>query len=131
MNDLRLETYAQKFFDEFVEAFCTFDGTAIGELYLVPYLAFHTHRSADVFLSSADTAAYFQCMVNGYRAKGCRSCRYYGLGVIPLGQECALATVSWELLAEDLSILVAWRESYNLCLVEDRFHVFASTDHSP
>jgi hypothetical protein len=68
--------------------------------------------------------------VDGYRVKGCRSCRYSELEVFPLGQECAVATVTWELLAEDGSVLEVWRESYNLCLVEGRFLVFASTDHA-
>ena len=129
MNQPELQGIAQKFFDQFVEAFRSFDGNTIAERYLAPYLAFHTHGSAEVFLSSADTAAYFQRIVNEYHAKGCRSCRYDGLEVVPLGQECAVATVTWELLAEDLSVLGVWRESYNLCLVEGRFLVFASTDH--
>lgn len=129
MNQPELQCSAQKFFDEFVEAFRSFNGTTIAERYLAPYLAFHTHGSAEVFLSRADTAAYFQRIVTKYYAKGCRSCRYNGLEVVPIGRECAVATVTWELLAQDLSVLEVWRESYNLCLVEDRFLVFASTDH--
>jgi hypothetical protein len=129
VNQPELHAFARKFFDEFVEAFRSFDGATIALRYLSPYLAFHTHGSAEVFLSSTDTAAYFQRIVDEYHAKGCRSCRYDALEVFPLGPDCAVATVTWELLAEDLSVLGAWRESYNLCLVEGRFLVFTSTDH--
>jgi hypothetical protein len=129
MSSLEVESRARAFFDEFVEAFRSFNGNTIAERYLTPYLAFHTYGSAQVFMSSAEVASYFQRIVDEYHAKGCRLCRYKDLAVVPLGKECALSTVTWEILAEDLSVISAWRESYNLCLVEGRFLVFTSTDH--
>jgi hypothetical protein len=129
MNQLELLACAQKFFDEFVAAFRLFDGDIIAGRYLVPYLAFHSDGSADVFLSSADTAAYFQRILSAYHAKGCRSCGYKELEIVPLGQRCAVATVTWELLADNLLVLESWRESYTLSLVEDRFMIFTSIDH--
>ena len=130
MSSLQTESCARAFFEEFVDAFRSFNGTTIAERYLAPYLAFHTDGSAQVFMSSAETGAYFQRIVDEYHARGCRSCRYKDLAVVPLGKSCALGTVTWELLAEDLSVVSAWRESYNLCLVEGRFMVFTSTDHA-
>lgn len=123
------ENQARVFFDEFVEAFRSFNGSTIAERFFVPYLAFHAHGSAQVFMSRAEAGSYFQGIVDDYHAKGCRSCRYKDLTVVPLGRDCAIGTVTWELLAEDLSIVSAWRESYNLCSVEDRFVAFTSTDH--
>jgi hypothetical protein len=123
-----LDACAQKFFDEFVEAFRSFNGDIIALRYLVPYLAFHSDGSAEVFLSSADTAAYFQRILNAYHAKGCMSCGYKELEIVPLGQRCAVATVTWELLADDFMVLESWRESYNLSLVGDRFMIFTSID---
>lgn len=125
-----LQTSARSFFDEFVDAFASFNGDMIAERYLAPYLAFHAHDSAQVFQSPSETGVYFQRIVDAYRAKGCRSCRYGDMEVFALGRDCAVATVTWELLAEDGSILESWRESYNLCLVDGRFKVFASTDHA-
>lgn len=125
-----LHTSARRFFDEFVEAFASFNGSRIAERYLAPYLAFHAHDSVQVFQSPAETGAYFQRIVDAYHAKGCRSCRYTGMEVFALGRDCAVATVTWELLAEDGVILESWRESYNLCLVDGQFKVFASTDHT-
>ena len=122
--------HARAFFDGFVQAFASFDGGTIAGRYLIPYLAFHAPGSSQVFTSREDIASYFQRIVDGYRARGCRSCRYADLQVIPLGRDCALATVSWELLTQDLAVLERWRESYNLCLVEGRYRVFASTDQA-
>ncbi len=125
-----VEDNARRFFDDFVEAFRSFNGEVITERYLAPYLAFHTYGAVQVFASTADIAAYFQRIVSKYYAQGCRSCRYRELAVVPLGKECALATVTWELLAQDLSVIRVWRESYNLCLVDGHFMVFTSTDHA-
>ena len=80
-------------------------------------------------MSSAETGSYFQKVVDEYYAKGCRSCRYKDLAILRIGKHCALGTVTWELLSGNLAVIGAWRESYNLCMVEGRFKVFASTDH--
>lgn len=129
MHPSEIENHARAFFDAFVEAFRTFNGKTIAERYLTPYLAFHTYGSSQVFMSSAEVASYFQRIVDDYYAQGCRLCRYKDLSVVSLGAECALGTVTWELLAEDGSLISTWRESYNLCLVDGRFKVFTSTDH--
>ena len=129
MNSSELERTATKFFDDFVEAFRSFDGSTIARRYLTPYLAFHAHGSTDLFGSHAEIAEYFQRIVDAYYADGCRSCRYADMQVFPLGQECAIGTVTWQLLSETSSVLTAWRESYNLFLVAGEFQVFTSTDH--
>ena len=125
------EADARTFFDTFAEDFRTFDGALIAQRYLAPYLAFHSPTSIQVFTSQAEIAGYFQEVLDGYHAQGCRSCRYSELVTHPLGEGCVVATVTWALLAEDLSVVSAWRESYNLCLVGARLKVFASTDHPP
>ena len=117
------------FFDDFVEAFAAFDGRLVAERYQSPYLAQH-EAAAEVFVSSAETARYFQRVLDDYHARGCRSCRYHGLSWVALGSRCALATVSWELLDDQLQVLTSWRESYNLSLKDGRLLIFASTDHS-
>ena len=130
MSPSEAEAHARAFFDEFVDAFLSFDGKTIGRRYLSPYLAFHSASSAQVFMSAEETASYFQKIVDEYYARGCRACRYKDLSVAQLGSDCAVGTVTWELVAEGGSVISAWRESYNLCLVESRFMVFTSTDHA-
>lgn len=117
------------FFDDFVAAFTSFDGQRIAERYLAPYLAQHA-EGGEVFASRAETSAYFQKVLDDYHARGCRSCRYTDLKVVPMGSRCALASVSWELLDGERQSLGGWRESYNLALVGERLLIFASTDHS-
>ena len=129
MSSLEVENRARAFFETFVEAFQSFNGNTIAERYLAPYLAFHTNESAQVFMSKAEISSYFQKVVDEYHARGCRSCRFRDLAILPLGKDCALGTVTWELLTEELSVVAAWRESYNLCSIEGRFMVFATTDH--
>ncbi len=118
-----------RFFDEFVEAFRTFDGSIIAQRYQAPYLAAHVGRPADCFLTDSEIASYFQEIVDDYHAKGCRSCRYTALEVVPMGSLSALGTVTWELLREDGSLVSRWRESYNLAYERDRLKVFCSVDH--
>ena len=130
MDDTALRSAVAGFFDEFVKTFSAFDGTRIARGYLSPYSALHADGSIDCFASGADTARYFQKIVDGYHSEGCRSCRYRDLDVVPVGANCALGTVTWELCREDGSVLSAWRESYNLARVGDGFRVFASVDHA-
>ena len=47
-----------------------------------------------------------------------------------MGNDCVLATVTWELLSADGSVVTSWRESYNLCIVDGRYKVFSSIDHA-
>lgn len=130
MDDSENRQAATMFFDEFVEAFHTFDGNVIARRYLPPCLMLHADGAIDCFSSSSEIAEYFQKIVDDYRKKGCRSCRYQDLEVVSIGRQSALGTVTWELLREDGSVLSAWREAYNLVRAGDRFLVFASVDHA-
>lgn len=125
-----LQQDAEAFFDEFVSAFSRFDGDQIARRYAVPYLAMNADGSSAVFASRQDIGHYFQGVLDEYRRSGCRSCRYVALDVLPLGARCMLATVSWELLRDDASVLVGWSESYQLTRGHDGLRIFASVDHA-
>lgn len=127
-SDLRHEVTV--FFDEFVTAFGRFDGNIIAGRYLAPYLAMHVDGSTGLFAKHEEIGSYFQRIVDSYHQQGCRSCRYADLEVFPLGERCAVASVTWELLREDGSVLSAWRESYNLSRTADGLRIFASVDHT-
>jgi catechol 2,3-dioxygenase-like lactoylglutathione lyase family enzyme len=120
---------ARRFFDDFVVAFRTFDGNRIAERYLAPYLAMRADGSAAVFASGVETGRYFQSVLDDYRARGCRACRYHGLTTAAIGPAAVVATVTWELLSAGDAVVSTWRESYNLWLVDGAFKVYASTDH--
>lgn len=129
MDPLDLRSEAITFFDAFAAAFLSFKGSHIAERYVVPYLALQTDGSIQCFAEHADVGQYFQSVVDAYYAQGCRSCRYKDLEVLPLGNQCALGTVTWDLLREDGSVLTSWRESYNLLRAPDGLRIFASVDH--
>lgn len=120
----------QGFFEAFVNAFALFDGHVIAQRYVVPCLSADAKGSLRLFSSKEQIGDYFDGIVNGYRDQGCRSCRFTHLSLTPMGQNSALATVSWELLTEDERLVSCWRESYNLTRTPDGLRIFASIDHA-
>lgn len=130
MTQRDLHSEAIAFFDEFAAAFRQFNGALIASRYVAPYLAMNADGSARVFGEHEEIGRYFQSVVDAYHQEGCRACRYTALHVVPLGQRCSLATLTWELLREDGSVLSAWRESYNLLRMDDCLRIFTSVDHA-
>ena len=126
----KLKKDVARFFDEFTEAFKSFDGSVIAERYFPSYIAMHADGKPECFTSTEEVAAYFQRYLDEYYSQGCRSCGYKALEVVPVGQGCALATVSWELYDAKGATLSEWRESYNLAYRDERLLVFASIDHA-
>ena len=130
-NNANLRAAAAEFFDSFVAAFQSFEGTRIATLYLVPSVALQADGSLGCLNSQADVARYFQAVVDGYRAQGCRACRYRDLEVTAIGARSALATVTWDLLRNEDEVLKSWRESYNLHRTDaGPWRIFASADHA-
>lgn len=119
---------AQGFFDDFDEAFVTFDGDVIAQRYAEPYLACRADGSSQAFAGRAETGRYFARVVADYRQMGVVSCTYRDVEVFDLGGPHLLATVTWELLDESGSIVVSWRESYLLVVEADRLRVRTSID---
>ena len=125
-----IEIAARKFFDDFSTVFATFSGPRIAERYVAPYLAIRSDGSSEVFNTSESIAAYFQRIVDGYHARGCRVCRYRDLAVVPIGSAAALGTVTWELCETDGALVTSWRESYNLVFSDGGMKAAASVDHA-
>jgi hypothetical protein len=123
-------TDVTQIFNSFVEAFSPFDGAVIAQRYFPTCIAVHADGALDSFTSSADVARYFQQFLDEYYADGCRSCGYHALEVVPVGEACVLATVTWELFDGSGSLVSTWRESYNLARAPSGLQVFASMDHA-
>lgn len=112
-----LHREATAFFDAFVEAFTSFDGARIAERYSTPYHALHADGSAHCYLTPADIAAYFQGILDQYKAQGCQRCTYSAPEVQPLGARSAVASVTWHLhggQGAQAHVISSWRESYTL-----------------
>lgn len=126
----QLSEKVEDFFDGFVEAFKSFNGGEIAALYVAPYLAMDGDGAHRCFNTQVEIVDYFQGVVDYYAEQGCRSCRYGDLDVVPISGHSTLATVTWELLREDHSVIDSWRESYNLMHDNSQLFVFATIDHT-
>ena len=121
---------AEHFFDDFVEAFATFDGAVVARRYRTPFLALGSAGAATVLTTVDEIAAYFQEFLDDYRAQGCRSCRYVDLAVVGTGTTSGLVTATWELLDGGGSVVQSWRESYVVVREGAALRVSASVDHA-
>ena len=130
MPDIALQAASEDFFNDFDLAFTTFDGMIVAARYAAPYLAVRADGSSGCFGFDSAIAAYFQRVLDSYHHRGCRSCRHRELRVVEAGHAATFATVSWDLLREDNSILRSWRESYTLVLAGSKLKACASLDHA-
>lgn len=125
-----LQQAMTRFFDDFVEAFRHFDGALIARRYLAPYSALHAGGVIDLLATPDDIGRYFQRIVERYHADGCRACRYADMALVAVGTQSAFATVTWDLLRGDGSVLGSWRESYGLTQTSAGWRIVSSMDHA-
>lgn len=121
---------AAAFFDNFVEAFATFQGASVADLFSHPYMAVDQAGKATILDSPANTAPYFQKYLDEYKASGSQTCRYHDLEVVSIGASSALVTVTWSLHDEAGLALDSWRESYCVSSASGRMLAYASIDHA-
>jgi hypothetical protein len=105
---------AQAYFNRFVRAFAIFDGHQIANLFLAPGVALRRDGSVVAFASQKDVVCYYQAALDHYHREGCRACRWSQLVTVPMGRQSLLATVTWDLLREDGTSVIQWRQSYSL-----------------
>ncbi len=122
---------AQAFFEAFASAFRAFDGPIIAQRYVAPYLSLSAEGTLRQFATQEQIGEYFHNIVAQYHNQGCRACRFNTLAVTPLGSNSALASITWELLRSDDSVVSSWRESYTLMRTPDGLRIFTSIDHAP
>lgn len=121
---------AATFFDEFIEAFGTFDGLVVAQRYHQPFIAVHADGAVETMQNHSDTAEYFQRFLDGYYADGCRSCSYKDLAVVEVNEFSILVTVTWELYDSKIALVSSWRESYNIVSTNSKMLVLTSIDHA-
>lgn len=123
---------AVAFFDRFARAFAAFDGGAVADLFAPPVVALRGDGSRVGLPTRDDVVRYYQAALDGYRRDGCRSCRWSDLSTVPMGRRALLAAVTWDLLREDGTVVLRWRQSYALALSGDdgRPSAFAAVSHA-
>jgi len=82
-----------------------------------------------VLQSKADIEGFFGNVTASYIKDGGKRGRFFDLDVHPIGTRSVLATVTWELLKADDSVLRTWRHSYNLLRTEGTWQILVSTFH--
>ncbi len=124
-------TRAKAYFDRFVAAFNTFDGVQVAQLFVAPVVAMRGDGSLISLSQQNDIRHYYQAALDRYHRDGCRSCQWSDLSVASMGRRAVLATVTWDLLRDDGTVLTRWRQSYSLSLFgDDGPKAFAAVSHA-
>lgn len=119
----------EAFFDRFVADIPSFDGQQLAKLYHSPYVAFSKEADAWVCNNPAETADYFQSLLDRHKSDGVVSSKWENLEFSAIGERCYLASVTWTMLDTKGETVSHWRESYNLIQVGESFEIFTSIDH--
>lgn len=117
------------FFEDFNDAFATFDGNRVATKFSFPFLARGSDGISRVFDNQTELAHYFHEHLVDYRAKGCVRCEYSELQVTELGETTALASVRWSLRDHAMAEVLTWRESYLLNMGSGAATAFATIDY--
>jgi hypothetical protein len=126
MIRIAAENEIARFFDGFVEALATFDGTIVGRCFMTPGVALKRNGTVQGFSTQQDVEAYYQAALDRYRASGWRGCRYSDLEIRFLNDRSAIATASWELLREDGSTISRWRQAYFMSQFGSAWRIYGS-----
>jgi hypothetical protein len=128
MSD-QITSQVSKLFSDYTRLFDARDGAAIATYYNALSISMRSDASVHVFHSHQEVRDFFQGVADKYYAEGQRGSRFVDLDVKPMGSKSVLATLEWQMLREDGSIIRKWRQSYNLIHPADRWLILASTAH--
>jgi hypothetical protein len=124
-----LELEMSAFLNRYNEAFATFDGEQIAELYCVPTITMRGDGSIHCFQSREEIVRFFQGVADTYKGAGTTGAAATDLVAVPLGERSALATVTWRQLQADGSLGRQWRQSYNVVRFAEGWLILAATFH--
>ena len=114
--ELTAAKVAEAYFNRFAQAFATFDGTQVADLFLTPSVALRGDGSLVSLATPDDLSRYYQAALDRYHREGARSCQWSQLSVAAMGGRGLMAAVTWDLLRSDGTPVVRWRQSYCLSL---------------
>jgi hypothetical protein len=133
MTDQALVEQVRRFFETYANTFdsISIDGAAtFAQLYHAPSVVVRGDGSVHCLQSREELQAFFQKVADGYYREGYRGGGpFTNLDVVAIGTRSALATMDWELLREDKTVIRRWRQSYNLLRAGTEWRVLATTFH--
>jgi hypothetical protein len=115
-----------EFFDTFCREFASFDGRRVGGLFVAPGVALRSDGETQGFSTRQDIEDYYQSALDHYRSGGCTECRWRELEVARISEKSVLATVSWDLVAKDTSLLQKWRQAYFIARFSGQMKIYGS-----
>jgi hypothetical protein len=99
-------------------------------LYHNPSITMRGDGSVHCFQSREELQQFFQGVGEAYSREGnLGPGRYHGLTIQPIGAQSVLATLNWQMMRLDGSMVREWRQSYNLVRVDGRWQIFVATFH--
>lgn len=131
MTDSQLTLEVWAFFDKYNEAFMSIDGQRIAALYHIPTVTMRGDGSIHCLQSREELARFFQGVADMYEKDGYTTGSFSDLQVTEIGGRSALATMDWELLRRDRSLIRKWRQSYNVVRAAAGWQILVSTFHVP
>ena len=129
MSEQAQSDQINKFFEDYVRTFDERDGATISMFYHVPSLTMRADMSTHCFQSREEVATFFQAVSDSYAREGNEGGRFRNLVVQSIGARSALATLEWQLMRLDGTVVREWRQSYNVIRPDDRWQIFVSTIH--
>jgi hypothetical protein len=129
MADQTLTEEVRRFFETYATTFASINGAAIAKLYHAPCVTVRGDGSVLCLQTKEELQAFFQKVADGYYREGFRGGPFAYLEVVATGTRSALATMDWEMLREDKTVIRRWRQSYNLLRVGADWKILASTFH--
>jgi hypothetical protein len=129
MPDQSPTSEISKFFSDYTRCFDARDGATIATYYHAPSMSMRADASVHVFQTRRELQDFFQAVSEKYHAEGQRGSRFINLTVNPVGSKSVLATLEWEMLRDDGSVIRTWRQSYNLICLAGHWQILVSTIH--
>jgi len=129
MTSSDLTSEVRAFFETYKDAFDSIDGQRIAALYHIPTVTMRGDGSIHSLRSVEELARFFQGVADSYQKDGYAGGRFEDLQVSPIGGRSALATMDWEMMRRDGSLIRKWRQSYNVVREGSGWRILVSTFH--
>ena len=130
MSDQELANEVGNFLDDYVRHWNAGDWIAVAALYHVPSITMRGDGSVYCFQSSKELQEFFQGVGASYDKEGnLGQGRYHSLTTQPIGARSLLATLTWQMVHKDGSVIREWQQSYNLVRTDGRWQILAATLH--
>lgn len=124
-----LEEEVSELLQFYADAFNRVDRDAIAETYHLPCLTVRGDGSIHEFHEVGQVRDFMGSVAKTYYDEGNRASSFDELTVVPIGGECALATLKWTLRDEGGIPIRGWHQSYNLIRTQAGWRFLLSTFH--